>query len=110
MLNREPNIKKVQAGRKPEPPAAKNMEFAPFQAIDVRQYFEQFEIQNTEQINILEIDKFMYKYENSKLPVRFEGYFQVSGTTHNHNLRSVANQNFVQIGFQNSLFPPTFTE
>ena len=29
-------------------------------------------------------------------PVRFEGYFQVSGTTHNHNLRSVANQNFVQ--------------
>ena len=74
----------------------KTMAFAPFQATDVLQYFEQFQIHNTEQINILEIGKFMYKYKNSKLPVRFEGYFQVSGTTHNHNLRSVANQNFVQ--------------
>ena len=72
----------------------KTIAFAPFQASNVRQYFEKFEIHNIKQINILEVGKFMYKYKNSMLPERFEGYFQLSGTTHNHNLRSVAQQKY----------------
>ena len=74
----------------------KTMAFAPYQATDVRQYFDKFEIHNLEQINILEIGKFMYKYKNNLLPERFNDYFQVSGTMHRYNLRSVANQNYEQ--------------
>ena len=70
--------------------------FAPFQATNVRQFFEKLEIHNIEQINTLEIGKFMYKYKNKMLPQQFEDYFQTSGATHSHNLRSVAQQKLIQ--------------
>ena len=72
------------------------MAFAPFQITDVRLFFEKFEFHNLEQINHFEIGKFMYKYKNNMLPEKFNGYFQLSGTNHNHNLRSVANEKYEQ--------------
>ena len=72
------------------------MAFAPFQVIDVRPFFEKFEFHNVDQINAFEIGKFMYKFKNNMLPDKFDGYFQLSGTNHSHNLRSVANQNYEQ--------------
>ena len=72
------------------------MAFAPFQVSDMRPYFEKFEFQNLDQINIFEIGKFMFKYKNDLLPEKFNGYFQLCGTTHRHNLRSVTNQNYEQ--------------
>ena len=74
----------------------KTIAFAPFQATNVVELFERLEIHNINQINTLEIGKFMFKYKNDMLPERFEGYFQLSGTTHDHNLRSVANKKFTQ--------------
>ena len=74
----------------------KTMAFAPFLASDVYPYYEKFQLHNLEQINILEIGKFMYKYKNNMLPEKFKNYFQISGTTHSHNLRSVAQQNYEQ--------------
>ena len=72
------------------------MAFAPFQVTDMRPFYERFELHNLEQINIFEIGKFMYKYKNNMLPEKFNGYFKTAGTTHNYNLRSVANENYEQ--------------
>ena len=72
------------------------MAFAPFQAVDVQPFFEKFKFHNLDQINAFEIGKFMYKFKNNMLPDKFDGYFQLSGTNHSHNLRSVANQNYEQ--------------
>ena len=74
----------------------KTMAFAPFQVTDMRPFYERFELHNLEQINIFEIGKFMYKYKNNMLPEKFNGYFKTAGTTHNYNLRSVANENYEQ--------------
>ena len=74
----------------------KTITFAPFCAPNVQQLFEKLEIHNIEQINNLEIGKFMFKYKNGMLPDQFEGYFNLSGTTHHHNLRSVAQQKLTQ--------------
>ena len=38
----------------------------------------------------------MFKYKNGLLPDQFEGYFHLSGATHDHNLRSVAQQKLTQ--------------
>ena len=44
----------------------------------------------------MEVGKFMYKFKNDKLPEQFKEYFQTSGASHTHNLRSVTQQKFVQ--------------
>ena len=74
----------------------KTITFAPFQATNVQELFEKLEIHNINQINNLEIGKFMFKYKNGLLPDQFEGYFHLSGATHDHNLRSVAQQKLTQ--------------
>ena len=76
----------------------KIMAFAPFQATNVRQFFEKLEVHNIEQINLMEVGKFMYKFKNDKLPEQFKEYFQTSGASHTHNLRSVTQQNLFNPG------------
>ena len=69
--------------------------FAPFQDHNVSQYYENLKLMNLKQIHMLEKAKFMFKIKNRKLPEKFQNYFRKSGSVHNYNLRSVANQNFM---------------
>ena len=55
------------------------------------QIFHQFKIPKPEQIKIIQICEFMFKYRSHALPPTFDGYFHSTSEIHRYEVRSAAN-------------------
>src|ERR1043165_332701 len=55
------------------------------------QMFHKFKIPKTEQIKIIQICEFMFKYRSHALPLTFDGYFHSTSQIHHYAVRSAAN-------------------
>ena len=55
------------------------------------QIFLRLKIQNPEQIKVIQICEFIFKYKSHALPHTFDGYFQSTAELHRYGVRSAAN-------------------
>lgn len=73
--------------------------YAPFQSDNTKQFYDELEVLDLNQIHKLEKAKFMFKYKKNLLPSNFNGYFQEAGEHHRYTLRSSTNQEYQQNRF-----------
>ena len=71
--------------------------FSPYNCHNVHELYEDLQLLNLDQIHKMAKAKFMFKYENGKLPSNFDNYLVKVSDVHSYNLRSTSAGKYMKV-------------